>query len=373
VLLAVSGLFVRARDRGRGVHPGFEVDGVATTALDVSTSGYDQGRARAFYQLLARRLAAQPGVTSVGYARVLPLSMNTMGIDVAVDGYAPAGERPGAVHISSMDVVDAGYFATVRHPLLRGRTFAATDDSAAAPVAIVNEAFARRYWPGGEALGRTFRSDDRVLTVVGVVRDAKFGRLDEAPAPFIYFPLAQRWSSATNLLVRTTGDAHALSRVIRDELRALDPSLPAPTVTTLRQAASVVLLPQRVAVAVTGALGVVGLLLAVVGLYGVLSFSAAQRVRELGVRLALGATRGNVLRLVVSEGLRLAGVGMAIGLLLALAATQALKPFLFGVSPLDPATFAAIGATLGLAALVASYLPARRAAGVDPMVSLRQE
>ncbi|MFL5581854.1 MAG: ABC transporter permease [Gemmatimonadaceae bacterium] len=376
VLLAVSGLFVRALDRGRGVHPGFEVDGVATAAFDVGASGYDSARGRAFYQTLARRLSARPGVTAVGYARVLPLSMNEMGAEVAVDGYAPPGGTPGGGHFVAMNEVDAGYFDAVRHPVLAGRVFRAADDSAAAPVAVVSEAFARRYWPAlppREAVGRTFRSEGQAVTIVGVARDAKFGRLDEAPKPFVYFPAAQHWSPTSNLLVHTSGDPAALARAIRDEVRALDATLPAPTVTTLRQAASVVLLPQRVAVAVTGALGVVGLLLAVVGLYGVLSFSAAQRVREIGVRLALGATRGNVQGLVVGEGMRLAAVGMGIGLALALVATRALTPFLFGVSPLDPATFLAIAATLGSAAFVASWLPARRAAKVDPVVSLRQE
>jgi ABC-type antimicrobial peptide transport system permease subunit len=172
--------------------------------------------------------------------------------------------------------------------------------------------------------------------------------------------------------VRTTGDPTAVFATIRREIRALDPNLPPPTLTTLRQATSVALLPQRVAVAVTGVLGLLGLILAAVGLYGVLSFSAAQRSGEIGIRLALGALRRDVVGLVVREGMRLVGVGMVSGLLLALLATQALKPFLFGVSPLDPLTFVAIGATLASVALIASYLPARRAAAADPASSLRQ-
>jgi predicted lysophospholipase L1 biosynthesis ABC-type transport system permease subunit len=239
-------------------------------------------------------------------------------------------------------------------------------------VAVVNEEFARRLWPGREALGQTFRLDSAVVTVVGVVRDTKFARLDEQPAPFMFLPLAQHWKPEVNLLVRTSGDPARLAPAIHRELRALDPAFPAPTVTTLRQVANVTLLPQRVAVAVTGVLGVLGLVLAAVGLYGVLSFSAAQRSREIGVRLALGAMRGDVLRLVVGQGMRLVAWGMAAGLALALLATRALTPFLFGVSPLDPATFLVSGAILGGAALLASYLPARRAAGTDPAVSLRQ-
>jgi predicted permease len=373
VLLAASGLFVRALQRGRDVNPGFDVNGVATAAIDVGTSGYDRGRAREFYRTLAARLEARTGVTAATYARFLPLSMNTAGTEISVADYAPPGGTPGAEVPVAMDEVGAGYFELVRLPLVSGRTLRANDDSAAAPVAVVNQAFVKRYFGGREPVGRTFRLDGRDVTVVGVARDAKFARLDEAPEPFMFLPLAQHWSSNLNLLVRTSGDPKALAQVIRDEVRALDPVLPPPTVTTFRQAASVVLLPQRVAATVTAALGAIGLLLAVVGLYGALSFSAAQRVREIGVRLALGATRRHVLGLVVGEGLKLAGVGMGIGLALALLATRALTPFLFGVSPLDPATFLAIGVTLGGAAFLASWLPARKAARVDPAISLRQE
>jgi len=185
-------------------------------------------------------------------------------------------------------------------------------------------------------------------------------------------PIAQRWRPMINLLVRTSGDPTTFYEAIRREVRALDPNLPPPVVTTLEQTTSVMLLPQRVAVAVTGVLGLVGLLLAAVGLYGVLSFSAAQRSGEIGIRLALGALRVDVMRLVVGEGMRLVGFGMGIGLALALLVTRALKPFLFGVSPVDPITFAAIGATLAGVALLASYLPARRAASADPASSLRR-
>jgi len=289
-----------------------------------------------------------------------------------VDGYTPPGGQPGGAFPVAMDEVDGGYFAATRLPVVRGRGIQPSDHEGAAHVAVVNESFARRLWPDREPLGQTFRLDSTVVTVVGVTRDTRFARLDEDPEPFMFLPLAQHWRPGVSLLVRTTGDPARMAPIIHRELRALDAMIPAPTVTTLRQVANVTLLPQRVAVAVTGVLGVLGLLLAAVGLYGVLAFSTAQRSREMGVRLALGAMRGDVVRLVVSQGMRLVAWGMAAGLVLAALATRALTPFLFGVSPLDPTAFIVSGAILGGAALLASYLPARRAARADPAASLRQ-
>jgi predicted permease len=373
LLLAVSGLFIRALDRGRRVDVGFDASHVATAALNVGTSAYDSTRGRALYGALEQRLAAQPGVSAVGFARLLPLSMNTSGTDISVPGYTPPDAHEGNTFTVLDDIVDGGYFAATRIPLLHGRLFDGTDTERSPRVAVVNATFAGRMWPGRSAIGRTFLLDSATVTVVGVVRDAKYGKLDEPPTPFMYLPSSQQWRADVNLLVRTTGDAAQLGPVIRRELRALDPNLPPPTITTLEQVTSVVLLPQRVAVLVTGILGFAGLLLAGIGLYGVLSFSTAQRTREIGVRIALGATRGDVLGLVVREGLELVSVGMGIGIGLALLATRALTPFLFGVSPWDALTFVAIAATLGATAFVASYLPARRAASLDPIAALRQD
>jgi predicted permease len=372
VLLTASGLFVRALDRGRRVDPGFDVSHVAVAAFNVGTAGYDEPRGRAFFDALVARVGALPTVTHAGYARLLPLSMTNSGVDISIDGFTPPGKRSGADFTVLIDEVDQSYFDVTRLPLVSGRGIRASDDATAPQVAVINQAFAKRYFPGGDAIGRTFHLNKKLVTVVGVARDSKFKKLDESPEPFVFFPFAQHWRANVNLVVRTTGDPAALGPSIRDAVRAIDPNLPAPTVTTLRQSTSVVLLPQRVAVAVTGVLGILGLLLAAVGIYGVLSFSAAQRSGEIGIRVALGAVRRDVLRLVVGEGMRLVGIGMAIGLALALLATQALKPFLFGVSPFDPLTIVVIAATLGGVALVASYLPARRAASADPAVSLRR-
>jgi predicted permease len=372
VLLTASGLFIRALDRGRRIDPGFDVSHVAVASINVGTAGYDDARGRAFFDALVARVSTLPSVSRAGYARLLPLSMTNSGTDISIDGFAPPGKREGAPFSVLIDDVDQGYFDVTRLPIVAGRGIRATDSQSASLVAVVNQSFVRRYFPNADAVGRVFRLDGKVVTIVGIVRDSKFKKLDESPEPFVYFPFAQHWRANVNLLVRTSGNPAALGASLREAVRAIDPNLPPPTITTLEQSTSVVLLPQRVAVAVTGVLGILGLLLAAVGIYGVLSFSAAQRSGEIGIRVALGAVRRDVLRLVVGEGMRLVVIGMTIGLAIALLAMQALRPFLFGVSPFDLVTFVTIAATLGSVALVASYLPARRAASADPAVSLRR-
>jgi predicted permease len=371
LLLTTSGLFVRALARGHHVDPGYAIDHIATASLDVSLSGYDTAQARAFYANLAERMRALPGVTAVGYTRVMPLSMSSSGYSIDVPGYtAPRGRRT----TSAADAVDAGYFAAVRLPVISGRALLASDDERAPSVAVVSQAFAERFWPRQNALGKTFKLDSSTtVTVVGITRDVKFARLDEAPAPFMYLPIAQQWRPDRTLLVRTTGDAARLGGSIRDAVRALDPTLPAPTVVTMEQAAAVALLPQRFAVIVTATLGLAGLLLAAIGLYGVVAFATAQRTREIGVRIALGAARRDVVGMIVRDGMRVVAIGLGAGLVLAAVASRALMPFLFGVSPLDALTFLAMTLLLGATAMLASYLPARRAALIDPVVALRQD
>lgn len=373
LLLTVSGLFVRALDKGKRVDVGIDVRNVATAALNVGSAGYDSARARLFYRELAARLANVAGVERVAFASILPLSMNSMGVDISIPGYVPTESQDGRTFSVLNNVVDDGYFAVTKMPVASGRTFRSSDNETAAPVVVVNETFARKYWPANEAVGRQVELDGNSMTVVGVVRDSKYSRLDESDTPFIFLPYAQHWHSDVHVLVRTRSDASQFSVALGRALHALDASLPEPTVTTLQQATSVVLLPQRAAVFVTGALGIVGLVLAGIGLYGVISFSTERRTREIGVRVALGADRRDVVRLVVGEGMKVVAIGIAIGLALAFAATRALASFLFGVSPLDGITFIAAALILTTVALLASYLPARRAAMVDPMTALRQQ
>ncbi len=362
VLLVAAGLFVRAVERGEAIDPGIDRHGVTTVQLEPESWGYDERAATAFHAALRDRMAAAPGVTGVAFATRLPLmlssSFDTVGIGSGRRDVAWVG-------------IDGDYFDVLRLPVLRGRRFADTDRQGTPPVAVVNETLARLLAPDGNAIGRTLRFRDVDITVVGIARDARQFLLVGSTAPFLYLPLAQRPDSKRFLLVRseTAGTGTAISAAVQ----ALDPRLPTPRVSTLDADSRIVLFPQRAAAIVTGALGAVGLVLAALGLYGTVSGSVARRTREIGVRLALGAGRGAVLRDVVGEGARLALGGIALGLPLAAVAMPLLQRWLVDIDPRDPATYAALAIGLGLVALVASYLPARRAAATDPLRALRTD
>ena len=374
LLLVAAGLFLRALDRGHRVDLGFEPSNVAVADFHLGTSGYDVARGRLFHRALKDRMTQTPGVVAVSYTRNLPLSRYNRA-DLRIDGSAVPPASDGETRVSFAEV-DAGYFEVVKMPIVEGRGFTPADDERAPRVAVINQAFARRFWPAG-AVGRTFRRDDEQVTVIGVARDAKYSSLREELQPFVYFATAQApargGAEYAELLVRTRGDPARLAPEIRAAVRELDHMLPTPTVTTLSAEISGVLVPQRVAALVTAVLGFVGLLLAAVGLYGIVAYQVGQRTREIGVRLALGAGRRDVLRLVVGDGMRPVAVGMAVGLLLALGATRLLMSFLLGVSPLDAVTFVVGAVILTAVALAASYLPARRAAAMDPVRALRAE
>jgi len=374
LLLMSAGLFVRSLDRGERVDPGFERRQVATAPLDPRASGYAEPRARQFYDDLKQRLLTSPEVSAVSYARWVPLAGGSAGTRVRVDGYQ-APDNPshdGTVDVE-FNVVTPDYFDVLRIPLVRGRGFLSSDDSAAARVAVVNETFVRTFWPGRDPIGRTFHDDSATITVVGVARDAKYSTLYGDTPAFVYWPVAQRGAGTLNLLVRTRGAAAGLVPVIHSAVHAIDPFLPVPPVLSMEAATSVSLLPQRVAAAVTAVMGLLGLILSAVGLYGVVAYTASQRTREIGVRMALGANRRSVLGLIMHDGMRLVAVGIGIGLLLAVLLTRAMSHFLFGVSPLDPLVFAIIPLALAGVALLANYLPARRAASTDPVNALRAE
>ncbi|MEO5819079.1 MAG: ABC transporter permease [Vicinamibacteraceae bacterium] len=362
VLLVAAGLFVRAVDRGARVDPGFERDGVLATTIEAEAWGYDAAASAAFYAALRERMTAVPGVTAVSYATRVPLMFGS-----SVDTIT-FGTTTRDAHYTG---VDEGYFDVLRLPIQRGRRIDRSDVEAAPRVAVVNETLARLLAPGGDVIGRTFRFRDADTTVIGIARDAKYASLDETTPPFFYVPLAQMRDSRRTLLVR--GPAATVAPAIAAAVQARDPRLPAPAVSVLAEDTRSALVPQRAAAIVTGGLGVTGLLLAALGLYGTVSASVARRTREIGVRLALGANRGTVLRTVVGEGARLAIAGIVAGLGLAALAMPLLRQWLFGVDPRDPVTYLALAMTLAAVAVSASYLPARRAAATDPLRALRTD
>jgi hypothetical protein len=269
--------------------------------------------------------------------------------------------------------VDADFFTALRIRIVRGAPIQRRDDERAEKVAVINETLAAKLTPDGSAVGRTFRYGGDQITVAGVARDAKYAWLTEERMSFVYLPIAQHWLPRQVVIVRGSLPAAQLAIAIQRAVQSIDRGLPPPVVTTLREANSIVLLPQRVAAMVTGALGAIGLLMATVGLYGIISYSVSRRGREIGIRIALGARRADVLGMVVREGMKLAALGVAIGLVLAAAATRLMASFLFNVSPLDTITFAAMSLLFLCVAFVSSYLPARRAASSDPMTALRTE
>jgi predicted permease len=355
------------------VEPGFEAAGVAVASFNSESWGYDEARAHAFYGALRDRLAALPDVTGVSYAMSLPLTMQSTGDLIQPDAAQPDATPNLPVRFAK---VDTNYFDVIRLPIRQGRAFSRTDTTRAPSVAIVNETFARRCWPHDTAIGRTFRYGDHRVTIVGVARDAKYSTLSEETPAFVYFPLAQFWEPRQTLLVRaidTQVPLAQLSTAIQSATRSLDPALPQPSVTTLLQENAIVLLPQRVAAIVTGALGALGLLLATVGLYGIVASSVSRRTREIAIRMAVGACQADVLRLIVRDGVRLTGIGVVIGWLLAWATTRVLAGFLFDVSPLDIVAFAGMSTLFVVTSVIANYLPARRATTVDPVIALRGE
>ena len=372
VLLVAAGLFIRALDDGARIDPGFETAGVATVKLNAESWGYDREKGRAFFVTLHERVASLPGVTAVSLTDIVPLSRSTSGDAIQLDRTAAADDQNGRLAVQ-VSLADARYFDVVGIPVLLGRPFAPSDDERSPNVAIINETLAKRLAPDGNALGRTFGFHRKQVTVVGVVRDSKYGDLTERTPAYLYLPVAQHWRPDLVLMARTTGDPASLAPALRDAVRDIDPTLPRPLLRTLEQETSIVLFPQRIAAIVTGVLGGVGLLLAAVGLYGIIAYSVSRRTREIGVRVALGAQRTDVLGMVVREGMRLAGTGVVVGLVLAAVATRLIAGFLFSVSPIDGATFAGMSALFIAVALLASYLPARRAAATDPLTALRSD
>lgn len=371
LLLVCAGLFAQSYRAVRGFAWGFDPAGVLLASVDPASQGYDLARQSRFCRELVGRLEALPGVTGATLAKRAPLS--TGGIswgDLEVDGYQPAPDEKVTAYA---EVVAPGYFSTLGIPLAKGRELSFADDAAGGAVVVINETVAARYFGGRDPVGARLVFWGRPRTVVGVARDVKLRRLTDTAVPVLFLPTQQVTTRHLTIMVRATGDPAVLAAAVRREVAALDPRLPTFDVRTLTAHLGLQSMPQRLGGSLAGVFGLVALLLATVGLYGVVAQVVAQRTHELGVRMALGATRGHVVTLVLRRAAWMTGAGIAVGLLVALVAGRALRSVLFGVTGLSLGSFAVAGAVLIGAMLVACLLPASRAARLDPARALRCE
>ncbi|MDQ3486507.1 MAG: ABC transporter permease [Acidobacteriota bacterium] len=374
VLVIAAGLFMRTLAQAANAPTGFDHEHVDVVSMDLSLARYTPETGRIFARELLMQTGAMPGVQSASIAVDLPLDGGRMGFgSVKVPGSPAANER-GEVN-ADWNVVEPALFRTLGQRLVKGRDFTDADTATAVPVAIVNEAFARAVWPGADPLGQQFESDGPQgnirVTIVGVASDARLMSISEPAEPYVYAPLAQRYSSRINLLVKTSGTSAIPA--LRATLRTMNPNLPVTEAMALSEITALGLIPQRIAAAVAGALGVVGLLLAAIGIFGVTAYAVTRRTREIGIRVALGADHQKVMRLLLRQGLILTGIGLVLGLGLAAIGAQLIQGLLYGVNGIDPITFGSACVLFAIVSTVATYIPARRALRVDPMVALRND
>jgi predicted permease len=376
LLLVGAGLLGRSLRRALATDVGFQPRGLTLASVDLGLQRYDGPRSAAFLRDLRQRVTAAPGVRSASWTGLVPLGGGDWVETFSIDGFVPppGGKPPEA----GVNLVAADFYRTMGIPLAAGREFDdRLDREDSAPVALVNEAMAKRYWPGGAAVGRRITIGGAERTIVGVSRNFRTGSLRDAPSPEVYVPLAQGGPNAglrsMNLVVRGEDPRRDVGSLIRAEIRKLDPALPVADIHPYESELAGQLVPQRLGSALLGLFGLLSLALAAVGIYAVISYSVARRTREIGIRMALGARAADVRALVVFQSARPVALGLGLGLALGVAAAQMLRGFLFGVSPADPATFLGVTALLVLCALLAAWLPARRAARIDPMAALRSE
>jgi predicted permease len=372
VLLVGAGLCVRGLRQARAVKFGFDQSGVLIAHLQVGMNGYTEDTAKVLYRQIQQRLSTLPGVQEVALASWFPLGLHgCKGLDVVVEGYQPP---PGEDETYEYARISPRYFALMGIPLLAGRDFSEADDAGAPPVAIVNEHFARRFWPGQDPIGRRFRSHGTWRTIVALAKAGKYNRLNEGPWPFFYLPYQQGVPYLDlNVSLRTSGDPRSFAQAVRSAIHEIDPGVDLLDTETLAGHTEAVFFAQRMASGLLLWLGAIGVVLAAMGVYAVMAYAVSQRTQEFGVRLAIGANGYDLVRLVIRQGLLHALFGSVAGLTLAAAVTRLLSGFLYGVSPFDPLTFTAVPLFLAGVVVLACWLPARRAARVDPMVALRCE
>jgi putative ABC transport system permease protein len=372
LLLVGAGLCIKGFQRARQVDIGFDPRNVLVAGLRIGMNGYDQTNGLVFYRQLHERLSALPGVEQAAMSSWFPLGFEGgPSLSVDAEGYARQPNEDVGVPYA---IVSPHYFDVLRIPIVAGRDFQENDDQDHLKVAIINETMAKRFWPGQNPLGRKFKIWRGEITVVGVVKAGKYRSLNERPHGFFYLPYQQGvWDLNLGVALRTTGNPAAMVNTLRETIHNLDPRVEIWASLPMADYIQASFLGQRITATLLTGLGIVALVLAAMGIYGVMAYVVNQRTQEIGLRMALGAQIADVLKLVVGQGMTLGGVGISIGLLGALALTRLMSSFLYGVSPFDPLTFFGMSAVLCLVTFLATFIPACRAAQVDPQVALRYE
>ena len=371
LLIAAALLFQSLHNAGR-IDVGFDPEHVVIASFNLEPLGYDRAKTDAFFDELLHRTRLLPGVERAALADYVPMGDRGSALGFTFPDSPSAGQERSAV---AYNRVSDAYFATIRQPLVRGRDFMPGDVRTAPPVVIVNEALARRFWPGGDPIGKHVKIGDEAAPreIVGVVKDAKFSSFGDEVAPFVFFPARQMFGPILTVHVRTTGEPADALAAIRRLAAEIDRGVAPRSARTMREEMGFSLVPVRIAQSVFSIAGAIGLILALGGLYGLVCYTLARRTKEIGIRIALGATRQNVFRVIVGGAVRLTLVGVGIGVALAAAGTRLLSTFLYGLSPTDPPTFVGIAVLLVLVTLAAGYAAARKGLTVDPVVALRHE
>jgi len=372
VALIGAGLFLRSLQKAQKIDPGFESKNLFMISFDLAGQKYDEARGREYYRQLMERVLAIPQVKGAAVASA-PLFGGDILRTVFAEGQDASDRRNG--RLTALLRVSPGYFETIRMPIVRGRGFNERDKEGMPMVAVINETMAGRVWPGEEPIGKRFKcyGEDWIIEIVGVARDAKYGTLGEEPQSFMYFPLLQHYTPAATLHVRTEGDPAQSIGIVRSQVQALDKSMPLTNVITIGQVMGAVLWAPRMGASLLAIFGLLALLLAAIGIHGVMSYSVAQRTQEIGIRMALGAQSTDVIKLILGQAGLILFAGGLIGLAGAFALSRLLSSLLYGIGSSDPLAFSSTTVILIAVALLAGYLPARRAVRVDPVVTLRYE
>jgi predicted permease len=375
-LLIVAGLFVRSLRGVQNSDLGFDPRLVLNITLDPNEIGYSEAQGRSFYRAMLERTRALPGVQAASLASVVPLSDSVQGSDLVIPGYTTSTTQ-AAPH-AEVDAVSTNYFTTMRIALKRGRDFTDADNENSAHVAVINQAMADRYWPRQDVLGKSFEltsAPKHATTIVGIVQNSRMNQLYGTFEPVFYLPVAQSYVSTETLQIRSERSAQDMVAEVRAIAQSLAPAIPVYGVRTMTDAlhGGNGLLFFEVGASLAAALGLLGLILAVVGVYGVMSYAVSQRTQEIGVRMALGAQRRDILEMIGRRGAMIVASGLAIGVLVAFAAGRLVSDFLVGITSSDPTTFVGVPLVLAAVACLATYIPTRRATKVDPMVALRYE